>query len=154
MKAYNFSLEKMYKYKEQVFKREKSLLAQLQKKRDDIINNIENLQQEQIQVRETMNEKSSQGMTVMEMQPYKYMIESAVQKIKDLRRQLVLAEQEVEKQLEVVKAIAIEISGLEKLEEKQRSNYDEKLAKEGREELLEFVSLKLHNNNDVNFERR
>ncbi len=146
MKAFTFSLEKMYNYKEQILNVEKNTLAQLRAKRDEISDKINYLEESRVQKKAEMSEKTSTGMSVFDLQSYNFMIENMQKQIKVLKEELKKQEILVEKQVEVVKLANMDMTSLEKLESKQRENYNKEVSKQNSEEILEIVTNALHQN--------
>ncbi len=146
MKPFVFSLERMYNYKEQVFDKEKNELASLRKIRNDIEDEIDNLKWHKEHKRAEMNEMANGGMKAFELQSYKFYLENIDMQIKERNIALKKAEEAVAKQLEIVKMISVEISGLEKLEGKQKEEHRKKSSKENEVQILEYITTKIHKN--------
>ncbi len=146
MKAFTFSLEKMYNYKEQILNVEKNTLAQLRARRDEISDEITYLEKSRLQKKIEMDEKALNGMSVFDLQSYNFMIENMQKQIKVLKEELKKQEILVEKQVEVVKLANMDMASLEKLESKQKESYKKEVLKQNSEEILEIVTNALHQN--------
>ena len=140
MKVFEFSLERMYHYKEQVLNKEKNLLAQLRKRKDGIEAEIVEREQYSTQKKVELQARQLEGTTAMELSSDLFMIENTKLQIAGLHRVLRKAEEEVAYQLTVVIAASREIAGLEKLEEKQREEYNKQVLKDDELQVLEHIT--------------
>ncbi|MEG2931037.1 MAG: hypothetical protein RR825_04555 [Ruthenibacterium sp.] len=125
MKPFVFSLERMRGYKEQVLNKEKSLLGNLQNSRNEIERHISDLEHYRTLKSTEFIRLQRGGVTANELA--------------DLRVDLVRAEAAVEWQLKVVIAASQELSSLDKLEEKQREDYQKELSRESANQISEYV---------------
>lgn len=140
MKKFQFSLRKMRDYKEQILDREKNTLQILRSQKDAIDRRIQNLEAEAIRLEQEAHEKSAKGIGALQLRCYSFQQENIRMLIKQLRKEQQAMEAAVERQLQVVVAITQEISGLDKLEEKQLEEYNYALAKADEEFIAELVS--------------
>lgn len=141
MKSFQFSLAKMRSYKEQVLEKEKTTLRQLQAEKTKIETDIENLENHR-KAREQEFKESKNGLMASELMLYKFYAENTRLQLNNLYEELRRAEARVEAQIKVVVAASQEVSGLDKLEEKQLEEYKYLEAKELQEEILEMVAKK------------
>ena len=141
MKSFQFSLAKMRSYKEQVLEKEKITLRQLQAEKTKIETDIENLENHR-KAREQEFKESKNGLMASELMLYKFYAENTRLQLNNLYEELRRAEARVEAQIKVVVAASQEVSGLDKLEEKQLEEYKYLEAKELQEEILEMVAKK------------
>ncbi len=141
MKSFQFSLAKMRSYKEQVLEKEKTTLRQLQAEKTKIETDIENLENHR-NAREQEFKESKNGLMASDLMLYKFYSENTRLQLNNLYEELKRAEARVEAQIKVVVAASQEVSGLDKLEEKQLEEYRYLEAKELQEEILEMVAKK------------
>ena len=139
MRPFAFTLEHMRKYKKQVLNKEKSLLRKLQANRAAIERQISDLESYRLLKQLELQKKQLAGMHASELSAHRFFMENSQCQLKDLRASLIRANAEVERQLAVVIAASQEISGLDKLEEKQREVYRGEVAKEAEDQIAEHV---------------
>ena len=139
MKPFVFSLEKMHTYKEQMLTKEKNALAQLNKKKLDIENSVVNLGQYRASQKQQLQKQQQVGMTAKEMSSFTFMLNNTKYQLDDCAKQIQFMDEKIAIQLKKVIAISQEISGLEKLEEKQREEYNKLANKEEQTQILEHV---------------
>ena len=131
----------MRSYKEQVLEKEKTTLRQLQAEKAKIELDIENLENHR-KVREQEFKESKNGLMASGLMLYKFHSENTRLQLNNLYEELRRAEARIEAQIKVVVAASQEVSGLDKLEEKQLEEYKYLEAKELQEEILEMVAKK------------
>ena len=141
MKSFQFSLAKMRSYKEQVLEKEKTTLRQLQAEKTKIEVDIENLENHR-KAREQEFKESKNGLMASDLMLYKFHSENTRLQLNNLYEELRRAEARIDAQIKVVVAASQEVSGLDKLEEKQLEEYRYLEAKELQEEILEMVAKK------------
>jgi flagellar FliJ protein len=140
MKKFQFSLEKLQSYKEQILESEKNTLGVLRKELNDL----------QFQLEDTIrlvDMKSDElayimvrGVTMNDLASRKRFITFKQQEGHNIRRAIVLKEAEIEVQLQVVVDATKEVNTLEKLEERQLEEYRYAEMKEEEMFIEEFVS--------------
>ena len=135
MKSFQFSLAKMRSYKEQVLEKEKTTLRQLQAEKTKIETDIENLENQR-KAREQEFKESKKGLMASDLMLYKFYSENTRLQLNNLYEELRRAEARIEAQIKVVVAASQEVSGLDKLEEKQLEEYKYLEAKELQEEMV------------------
>lgn len=143
MKKFQFSLSKVLDYKGQVLEKEKNALAHLHSLKKQIEDKIDSLQQEFQQVNQRLAEKSAEGISVMQIKSFEYQLQSIRYQIRQLQSENNAISASIEKQIKVVVSVSQEISGLDKLEEKQRTEYNMLEAKGSELQIAEFVSSSL-----------
>lgn len=141
MKSFQFSLARMRSYKEQVLEKEKTTLRQLQAEKTKIETEIENLENHRKSREEEFN-NSKNGLMSHELMLYKFHAENTRLQLNNLYEELKRAEARIDAQIKVVVSASQEVSGLDKLEEKQLEEYRYLEAKELQEEILEMVAKK------------
>lgn len=148
MKSFQFSLARMRSYKEQVLEKEKTALRQLQAEKAKIEVDIENLLNHR-KIREEEFKNSKSGLMANELMLYKFHAENTRLQLNNLYEELKRAEARVDAQIKVVVNASQEVSGLDKLREKQLEEYRYLEAKEMQEEILEMVAKKSTEEDDI-----
>lgn len=143
MKKFEFSLSRMLDYKEQLLEREKNELGRLNFQRSSLVEKIENLRRDQQMICNERQEEALNGITVYELQGYDYRISNIREQVKALLGDLKRLEGEIQRQTDVVVKASQEVKGLQKLSEKQLEEYQREQQRLQREEIEEFVSMKL-----------
>ena len=141
MKSFQFSLAKMRSYKEQVLEKEKTTLRQLQADKAKIETDIENLLNHR-KMREEEFKESKNGLMASELMLYKFHSENTRLQLNNLYEELRRAEARIDAQIKVVVGASQEVSGLDRLRDKQLEEYKYLEAKEMQEEILEMVAQK------------
>lgn len=140
MKKFEFSLEKLSSYKEQVLKKEKNSLADLRKQ----MNDLQNEKQGYIATIEKKNSEfsSKKGFTPSEMATHRHFTALLSDKIKLVNARISKCSENIEKQLQVVIQATKDCNSLDKLKEKQLDEYKKAEQKENELFIDEFVSHK------------
>jgi len=140
MKKFEFSLNKLQSYKEQVLESEKNTLGILRKELNDLHFALE----ESIRVVDIKSDELAyimvRGVTMNDLAARKRYITLKQQEGHELRRAIAAKEHEVEVQLEVVVEATKEVNTLEKLEERQFEEYRYEEMKQEEQFIEEFVS--------------
>lgn len=143
MKKFSFSLEKVLAYKETVLEKEKGELAKLNLQ-------LREFEQKKQELEEALQEKADsfqlrmkQGINVEELQYYQFVKSSAENQIKQLKDQISLKNQQIERQRTVVIEADKDVRKLSKLKEKQVEEYQYLDAKEQKDMVLETLSNKI-----------
>jgi len=139
MKKFQFSLDKLKKYKEQILEAEKNTLSILRRE-------LEQLNAELDALIELVNRKSDEleyvmisGITPSDLASHKRFITIKQQETHRTRFLITQKEAEIENQLNVVVEATKEVSTLEKLEERQLDEYKMQDLKEQEHFIEEFV---------------
>ena len=140
MKKFEFSLEKLQNYKEQILESEKNSLGILRKELNDMYFRLEELVKLIDLKSDELEYIMLRSVTPADFASRKRFITFKQQEGHELRRAIAAKEQEVENQLQVVVEATKEVNTLEKLEERQLEEY--KYAEMKHEEMFieEFVS--------------
>ena len=123
MKKFEFTLGRMLDYKDQLLDKEKNGLMQLRKQKEKIDNKIQSLQNDFSTLNDSLVEKSKKGISVNEIQCFNFQMENIRKQIKQLKLEQAAMASAVERQLQVVIALSQEVTGLDKLQEKQLEEY-------------------------------
>lgn len=143
MKKFQFSLNKMLDYKDQLLEKEKGTLSQYRAQKNKIDDDILALEQEFEHFDQLMKEESRQGTSITRIRSFNFMMGNIRQQIKQLHVQQKVYEAAIENQVKVVVAASQEVSGLDKLKEKQMDEYKHMVAKNDELMISEFISSKL-----------
>ena len=143
MKKFSFSLEKVFKFREQQLEIEMNTLALLRFELSEIEASLERMQNLLETKQREYHEQALVGMRVHEVLENQFFQENLKQQIKLLEAEIQELSIKIEKQLAVVLEFKKEVSGLEKLKEKQYEEYLEMERKAETEFILELVSAKL-----------
>jgi len=140
MKKFEFSLEKLQNYKEQILESEKNTLGILRKELNDLHYTLEEL----IKLIDLKSDELEyimiKSVTPADFAARKRFITFKQQEGHELRRAITAKEREVEIQLQVVVEATKEVNTLEKLEERQLEEYRYAEMKEEELFIEEFVS--------------
>lgn len=133
-------MDKLKGYKEQVLSKEKGDLAALRAQQAKYAAEQAKVQAELDEANEEFLRKSGSGMTIMEMTLFKEYLNSLSDQIRELERKIQLEEEKIKFQTKVVVEANKDVSSLEKLEDKQREEYNFKVAKAEEQFIEEYVS--------------
>ena len=140
IKRFQFTLDKLKGYKEQVLSKEKGDLAALRAQQAKYAAEQAKVQAELDEANEEFLRKSGSGMTIMEMTLFKEYLNSLSNQIRELEKKIQLEEEKIKFQTKVVVEANKDVSSLEKLEDKQREEYNFKVAKAEEQFIEEYVS--------------
>ncbi|MBQ4224929.1 MAG: flagellar export protein FliJ [Oscillospiraceae bacterium] len=140
MKKFNFSLEKLYGYKEQVLSKEKNDLAQYRSEKQQLLEEKERLERLLAESGEEFAEKAAVGMSIVEINVIKDYQKSLTEDIRLKEREIEEAEERISGQLRVVIQASKDVNSLEKLRDKQLDEYKFKVAKSDEQFIEEFVT--------------
>lgn len=140
MKRFEFSLNKLMGYKQQVLDREKNDLAHLRRQQQQYVDEKNALEAELRRSNREFLEKSAAGMTIIQVTTFKGYHTSLASQIKELEASIAKMEEKVQRQLNVVIEATKEVSSLEKLEGKQLEEYNFKAAKAEEQFIEEYVT--------------
>lgn len=142
MKKFHFTLDKMLRYKDSMLQEEKNKLMQIRAEKNSVDMQIEQAQENMGRLDQERTEKAVKGISVIEMRSYAYNIDNTRRHLKALAQEQEKLARLVEKQLAVVVERTQEVSGLEKLRDKQLEEYNESVMKEEELTVMELVSSK------------
>ncbi len=146
MKKFSFSLDKLHHYKEQVLDSEKNELLMMIRTKDNLVEEITRLEHFRVDKKRELSEKQRVGINVSDTMSYTFMIDNAKHQLNDMYQELAKKEIEINKQKIVVTNKSTEVKALDKLEDKQKSEYNKEVIKEMDNDISEFVSsLSAHN---------
>lgn len=140
MKKFQFSLQRMLNYKNTLLDREKDRLHALHAQRQAAEQGIANAEEQLLAVDKDLKEGTARSMSASEARQRSFTIENTRRLLEQRRLELAAIQSYIQQQTAVVLEISKEVSGLEKLEEKQRSEYNYEANREETERILEVVS--------------
>lgn len=140
MKKFNFTLQSLKRYNDQVLSGEKSVLGRLRAELAEQQAQLDEKTAEYEQSIIKLNALVSEGTTAMRLSLHKKYVSSLQQDIYRIKAQMAQKREEIEIQLEKVVEATKEVSKLEKLEEKQLEEYRYAAQKEEELRIEEFVS--------------
>ncbi|MBQ8378424.1 MAG: flagellar FliJ family protein [Oscillospiraceae bacterium] len=140
MKKYEFSLKRILDYKNQMLNREKNTLLGLRMERKGLEDKIEDLDRQYELINLEMHEKFKDGMTVSQINVYEFRKTGVREEKRAILKRIALLDISIERQQKKVVTAKQEVSGLEKLEEKQLEEYNAAYNKEQEDIIAEFVS--------------
>lgn len=140
MKKFNFTLQSLKKYNDQVLDSEKSVLGRLRAELAEIQAELDAKTAEYELSIDKLNELVRGGTTAMRLSLHKKYVSSLQQDIYRIKGRMAQKRDEVEQQLQRVIDATKEVSKLEKLEEKQLEEYRYAAQKEQEQIIEEFVS--------------
>lgn len=140
MKKFKFTLQKLLDFRNQELERQKNVLSALQSEKKHIEEARELLIQKVMQESEQLGRVYKFGAAAYEIAMRKRYIVTLQQEIHIKEQQAVQKQQEIENQLNAVVEATKDVKTLEKLEEKQREEYNFKANKENEQFIEEFVS--------------
>jgi len=139
MKKFNFTLQSLKRYNDQVLSGEKSVLGRLRAELAEQQSLLDEKTAEYEQSIIKLNSLVSAGTTAMRLSLHKKYVSSLQQDIYRIKAQMAQKREEIEIQLEKVVEATKEVSKLEKLEEKQLEEYRYAAQKEEEQRIEEFV---------------
>ena len=140
MKKFNFTLQSMKKYNDQVLDSEKSVLGRLRAELAEMQAELDAKTAEYELSIDKLNELVRGGTTAMRLSLHKKYVSSLQQDIYRIKGRMAQKRDEIEQQLQRVIDATKEVSKLEKLEEKQLEEYRYAAQKEQEQIIEEFVS--------------
>lgn len=143
MKPFQFSLERLRSYRQQLLDREKNLLAELRRKLMELEHHIEALRAELLAESRGFQARQQRGVTGGEVIGHRFTQENGKRRLEELEQARLAAAEEVARQLAIVVSATQEVSSLDKLEERQREDYQILAAQEQEKLISEFVSIKV-----------
>ena len=140
MKKFNFTLQSLKKYNDQMLDSEKSVLGRLRAELVEMQAELDAKTAEYELSIDKLNELVRGGTTAMRLSLHKKYVSSLQQDIYRIKGCMAQKRDEVEQQLQRVFDATKEVSKLEKLEEKQLEEYRYAAQKEQEQIIEEFVS--------------
>lgn len=143
MKKFEFSLKRIRDYKNTLLDREKNVLSGLIMEQNNIYDRLDVLEKDFENINTEMHEKMKEGLDISSIKLYEYRKNGVREERRTLGERLDFLETSINRQQSRVAKLKQEVSGYDKLEEKQREEYNKELAKEQELVISEFISQKL-----------
>jgi len=140
MKKFVFSLEKVLNVKQQMLEVKKNEILQLQMKIQEVEKEEENIKLEFHEYDKQMKSELERGTSPQNVMTYKVYFNSLIRREKELAKEKEFYKELVRQQQEELVKLKSEISGLEKLKEKQRAEYDKSLRKAQERDIEEYIN--------------
>lgn len=142
MKRFQFTLDKLMGYKDQVLSKEKNDLAQLRSDQLKVISEKEEMEQKLRESGEEFAEKAALGMSITEITMFKGFHNALIDQIRLKEKQISEFDDRIAKQLNVVVEASKDVNSLEKLRDKQLEEYRFRVNKSEEQFIEEYVSSK------------
>ena len=139
----------MRSYKDQLLEREKNALMSLRAQQNQAQQRLEDLQQQMVDAQTRFQNRMREGTDVGSIQLYEMQKRTILQEQQALRMHIQMLETKVERQRKVVVALSQEVSGLDKLEQSQREEYQKMLVKDNEAMIEEFVTFRMLQNREA-----
>ncbi len=143
MKKFVFTMQKMRDYKKQILESEKNKLMTLRKEQYTMENRISELDENMLNLGKRQTEAMLAGTKSSDLILFNMQKDGIRREKTQLSYQLNILLMTIERQRKAVVKISQEVSGLDKLEEQQREEYNKLAAKESQNAIEEFLSFKL-----------
>ena len=140
MKKFAFSLARLQEFKNSLLDKEKLTLAALRAELARIEEEILRVTRQLSALEHTLRDTAAKGTTIFELKKLEYQIDASRRILKEMNQRRAQQMQKVDAQLQVVLGVKSEVSGLEKLRDKQQEEYDYLLKQESEEIIGELVS--------------
>lgn len=140
MKKFVFSLEKVLNVKQQMLEVKKNEILQLQMKIKEIENEEDNIKLEFNDYDKQMKGELEKGTSPQNVMTYKVYFNSLIRREKELAKEKERYKEIIMQHQEELVKLKSEISGLEKLKEKQRAEYDKLVRKTQERDIEEYIN--------------
>lgn len=143
MKRFEFTLGRIRDYKNSILDREKNVLSGLRMEKNNIENRLDTLETMFEDVNNEMHKEFETGMTIKKVKLYEYQKSGIREEKRLLNNRMDFLDASIDRQMKRVQSLKQEVSGYDKLEEKQRQEYNKAVEKEQNDVIAEFVSQKI-----------
>lgn len=140
MKKFVFSLGKVLNVKQQMLEVKKNEILQLQMKIKEIENEEDNIKLEFNEYDKQMKGELEKGTSPQNVMTYKVYFNSLIRREKELAKEKERYKEIIMQHQEELVKLKSEISGLEKLKEKQRAEYDKLVRKTQERDIEEYIN--------------
>lgn len=139
MKKFSFSLARLLDFKVSMLDKEKLSLASMRVVLRDLETQLYSINAQLEELSYKIKFSAQDGIAVFELKKLEYQIESSRLMINELKERIDEQKKLIDHQLNLVVTLKSEVSGLEKLRDKQREEYDYSVAKEETENIGELI---------------
>ena len=143
MKKFEFSLDRIRSYKQTLLDREKNVLAGLIMEQNNIYDRQAQLDKDFEQINNEMHEKMETGLDISSIKMYQFRKNGVREEKRVLNDRLDFLDNSIKRQQSRVANLKQEVNGYDKLEEKQKEEYNKAVSKEQEDVIAEFVSQKM-----------
>jgi flagellar export protein FliJ len=143
MKRFQFSLDRVLGYKNQMLDREKNELARLRVIKTQMDEELKDLVKEFQSVSQQMTVKAQKGISALELRSYQFQLDCLRDDMDLLNDKRHNQDILIEDQLAVVLELSQSVSGLDKLKDHQKEEFAKYEAKVAENEIAEFITGKL-----------
>lgn len=140
MKSFEFSLKKMQSYKKQMLQKEQNTLAQLNGIRAEIETGIERAHQGRKEKCLDFQAKQEHGVTFHDMTSHKFLLDNIARQLQSYQTELRDIQLRINAQTKIVLEAHNEVKSLEKLEDKQKEQYNKDVLREDELAISEIIS--------------
>lgn len=140
MKKFIFSLEKVLNVKQQMLEVKKGEIAQVNAKIKEIENEEERVKLEFHDYDTKMRLELERGTSPQNVMTYKVYFNSLIKKEKELAKEKEVQKEILKQKREELILLNSEILGIEKLEEKQRAQYEKEARKTQERDIEEYIN--------------
>ncbi|MCI9456321.1 MAG: hypothetical protein HFE44_04995 [Oscillospiraceae bacterium] len=143
MRRFEFSLDRVLGYKNQMLDREKNELARLRMVKNQMDKELEELLEEFQVVNHKMMVESQKGVTALKLKGFQFQLDCLRDDMEQLNEKRRDQDVLIDEQLGVVLELSQSVSGLDKLKDHQKEEFARYEAKVNETEISEFITGKL-----------
>ena len=143
MRRFEFSLDRVLGYKNQMLDREKNELARLRMVKNQMDEELEELLEEFQVVNHKMMFESQKGVTALKLKGFQFQLDCLRDDMEQLNEKRRDQDVLIDEQLGVVLELSQSVSGLDKLKDHQKEEFARYEAKVNETEISEFITGKL-----------
>mgnify|MGYP001103501070 CR=1 FL=1 len=143
MRRFEFSLDRVLGYKNQMLDREKNELARLRMVKNQMDEELEELLEEFQVVNHKMMVESQKGVTALKLKGFQFQLDCLRDDMEQLNEKRRDQDVLIDEQLGVVLELSQSVSGLDKLKDHQKEEFARYEAKVNETEISEFITGKL-----------
>lgn len=123
MKKFQFSLEKLLRYKKQLFDAERTVLADMNARLTRLNQELAQLNDTLSEGADTLRKRYTEGISATEIIQHKIYLNSVGESILQKEREIIFQQQAIDRQAEKIREAKIELSTIEHLKEKKLEEY-------------------------------
>lgn len=136
-------MQKMHDYKKQILESEKNILMSLRREKNEYEQRLDTLACNMDALSNKSQKEIAKGTTASKLMFYSMQMDGIKREETEVRYQINITDMKIEKQRRRVVALSQDVSGLDKLKEEQKNEYNHMLAKENETSIEEFLSFKM-----------
>lgn len=143
MKRFEFSLDRVLGFKNQMLDREKNELARLRADKNQMDEELKQLVKEFQTINQKMTVKAQMGISAQELRSFQFQLDCLRDDMDQLNEKRREQDIKIEEQLAAVLEISQSVSGLDKLKDHQKEEFARYEARTNENEIAEFITGKL-----------